>query len=115
MEIQKLRIPTSFELKPKENVLWDVEYEDAGALWGLTVTDANKAYVYCNGETREYRLNAKPIKVEQEENWVVITIEDEMQYHFKFDEDTRTLFGDLYDKYGEFVDTFALYEFEDEE
>ena len=87
------------------------EYKD----WELYVDYITSTVVVIkDGETRIYDLIGPIIKVDQEDMYIDVYVENGNYYSFKFEESENSLIGDIYDENDEHINSFALHCFAEE-
>jgi len=88
-------------------------YTDTNVRWLLSL-DGQNVQVFCNGESRIYCIpNTEAdtvINTKQENEYVFIYTKGGNYFQFKF-EVNNFLVGDIFDKNGEHLDTFACHVF----
>lgn len=83
--------------------------------WELNVDiDTSTVEVIKDGETRIYDLIGPIIKIDQEDMYIDVYVENGNYYSFKFEESENSLVGDIYDENDEHVKPFALHCFAEE-
>lgn len=89
-------------------------YMDSNVRW-LLALDGQNVQVFCNGESRTYKIPEPVIDFKVEDEYVFIYVKDKVKkfYQFKFESD-KFLVGDIYDKNEEFLDSFACHTFGEE-
>ena len=94
------------------NIKREIEYIGFDNVrWFATLGFDNILTVDCKNETREYQLN--PItKINHDNEYLNLYMEDNSFYQFKFEEGLF-LVGDIFDKDGEHLDSFAAYVFDE--
>lgn len=95
----------------------DYNYVDGSTRWLLSIKKdeyniKNIITVTCNGESREYSIVGKIVDTSSTGEYVYVDT-DEYRYQFKFEVDDF-LVGDIFDKSGEFYDSFASHVFGEE-
>ena len=96
------------EMKPNKPL--QIAYSGNGMRWLMTVHPDGKITTVCNGENRTYKIDDPIKEVARDNEYVFVYIEGGNYYQFKFEEN-NFLVGDIYDKDGEFVDTYACHVF----
>ena len=86
-----------------------INYDNHGERWQMSVTPEGTVEVYCNGERRYYDLGMSVNLVLHEEQYVYVYT-DLNVFQFKF-EDNYFLVGDVLDHDFEFLDEYAMYVF----
>jgi hypothetical protein len=83
--------------------------------WKLNVNvTMGEVDVFCCYEQRGYQIPDRITKVEQEQEYIFIYVENGDYYQFKFEEG-NFLVGDLFNNQGEFLECFASHVFGEEE
>ena len=84
-------------------------YIDSDVRW-LLALDGQNVQVFCNGESRTYDIPEKIIDFKVEDEYCCIYVEGGNYFQFKFEVD-MFLVGDIFNKDGEHLDTFACHTF----
>jgi len=91
-----------------------IEYKGFDGLWRMDIDFDHKILITKGGEAREYQIPKPITKIEHDTEYVFLYVEGGEFYQLKFEVENAFI-GDLFNKDGEHIDTFACHKFGEDE